>query len=215
MDPAKEVGGDLYDFLLIDDDHLALVIGDVSGKGVPAALFMMVATTLIRHVARTQILSPGKILQAINDEICARNPAQMFITVWLGILEISTGKLITANAGHEYPAVKQPGGSFELTKAKHGLVIGAMEGIRYREFEMILEPGAKLFVYTDGVPEATDAHEELFGDDRMIAALKEAEQGTPQEIMENVNRRVQEFVGNAPQFDDLTMLCLEYRGPGD
>ena len=214
MDPAKEVGGDLYDFFLIDDDHLAVVIGDVSGKGIPASLFMMLAITLIRHVARTHN-SPAEILQAVNEEICSRNPTQMFITVWLGILEISTGKMITANAGHEYPVVKQPGGSFEMLKNKHGLVIGAMEGIRYREIELDLEPGAKLFVYSDGVPEATSLNEELYGTDRMIEALKTCEQGTPQEILETVNRSIQEFVGAAPQFDDLTMLCMEYRGKAE
>ena len=213
MDPAKEVGGDLYDFFLIDPDHLALVIGDVSGKGIPAALFMMLSITLIRHIARTHT-SPSKILMAVNEEICARNPAQMFVSVWLGILEISTGKMITANAGHEYPALKKPDGSFELLLGKHGLVVGAMEGIRYRETELMLEPGAKLFVYTDGAPEATDSHEELFGNDRLIEALRDGEQGTPKEILETVDRHIREFVGEAPQFDDLTMLCLEYRGPG-
>ena len=212
MDPAKEVGGDLYDFFLIDDDHLALVIGDVSGKGVPAALFMMLSLSLIRYVARTQSLSPAKILQTVNQEICDHNPAEMFVTVWLGILEISTGNMITANAGHEYPALKQPDGHFELVMDKHGLVIGGMEGLRYRETELHLQPGAKLFVYTDGVAEATNVREELFGTDRTIEALQDSEQGTPQEILETVDRHVRKFVGEAPQFDDMTMLCLEYRG---
>ena len=210
MTPAREVGGDLYDFFLIDDDHLALAIADVSGKGVPASLFMMVADSLIRVTAQGE-MSPGKILTTVNRQICARNPEEMFVTVWLGVLELSTGKLTAANAGHEYPALKQPDGSFELVKDKHGLVVGGMDGIRYREYEMQLEPGSKLFVYTDGVPEATSAAEELFGTDRMVEALRGAEDGTPEEILAAVDRTVAEFVGDAPQFDDLTMLCIHLK----
>ena len=213
MNPAKEVGGDLYDFFLIDDDHLALVIGDVSGKGVPAALFMMVAQALIHHVAMREG-DPAKILQIVNEEICARNPEEMFVTVWLGVLEISTGRLTAANAGHEFPAMKEAGGSFELVKDKHGFVVGGMEGMRYRAYTLQMQPGSKLFVYTDGVPEATDSHEELFGADRMLQALRAREDGTPSEVLEAVNSAVSAFVGDAPQFDDLTMLCLQYNGGG-
>ena len=213
MNPAKEVGGDLYDFFLIDDDHLALVIGDVSGKGVPAALFMMVAQALIHHVAMREG-DPAKILQIVNEEICARNPEEMFVTVWLGVLEISTGRLTAANAGHEFPAMKEAGGSFELAKDKHGFVVGGMEGMRYRAYTLQMQPGSKLFVYTDGVPEATDSHEELFGADRMLQALRAREDGTPSEVLEAVNSAVSAFVGDAPQFDDLTMLCLQYNGGG-
>ncbi len=212
MTPAKEVGGDLYDFFLIDDDHLALTIGDVSGKGVPASLFMMVAMALIHHVAMRE-LSPAKILQIVNQEICSRNPEEMFVTVWLGVLEISTGRLTAANAGHEYPALKNPGESFELLKDKHGFVIGGMEGVRYREYDIALTPGSKLFVYTDGVAEATDAAQELFGTDRMLDALRAGEEGAPADVLASVDRAVQAFVGSAPQFDDLTMLCLQYNGP--
>jgi len=211
MTPAKEVGGDLYDYFLLDDDHLCLTIGDVSGKGVPAALFMMVAMALIHHVAM-QEKSPAKILQIVNEEICARNPEEMFVTVWLGVLEISTGKLTAANAGHEYPALRTPGGSFALYKDRHGFVIGGMEGMHYREYTISLEPGARLFVYTDGVAEATDDKETLFGTDRMLQALREKEDGSPREILDAVSRAVEDFVGNAPQFDDLTMLCLQYHG---
>ena len=211
MTPAKEVGGDLYDFFLIDDDHLGLVIGDVSGKGVPAALFMMVATSLIHNAAMDEI-SPAKVLQTVNQQICSRNPEEMFVTVWLGVLEISTGKLTAANAGHEYPALKKAEGSFELVKDKHGFVIGGMEGMRYKEYVLQLEPGAKLFVYTDGVAEATNSAEELFGTDRMLAALQKGENGTPHSVLESVSRDVQQFVGKAPQFDDLTMLCVQYNG---
>ena len=213
MTPAREVGGDLYDFFLIDEDHLCLVIGDVSGKGVPASLFMMLAAALIHHVAMHET-SPAKILTEVNAEIVTRNPEEMFVTVWLGVLELSTGILAAANAGHEYPAVKHAGGSFELFKDRHGFVVGGMEGVRYRQYALQLEPGAKVFVYTDGVAEATDSNEKLYGTDRMIAALRENENGAPEEILASVNRSVASFVGKAPQFDDLTMLCVEYRGSG-
>ena len=212
MAPAKEVGGDLYDFFLIDDDHLGLVIGDVSGKGVPAALFMMVASTLIRNIAMSGV-SPAAALQTVNTQICARNQEEMFVTVWLGVLEISTGMLIAANAGHEYPVLKKANGRFEVVKDRHGFVIGGMEGMRYREYTLQLTPGSKLFVYTDGLTEATNAHEELLGMDRMVAALQSCEDGNPREIIQGLDRAVRQFVGAAPQFDDLTMLCLEYRGP--
>ena len=211
MTPAKEVGGDLYDFFLIDEDHLCLVIGDVSGKGVPASLFMMVAATLIHHVAMHEI-SPAKILTEVNAEICTRNPEEMFVTVWLGVLEISTGVLTAASAGHEYPAIKRPDGSFELLKDRHGFVLGGMEGARYREYPLQLESGSKIFVYTDGVPEATDAAKEMFGTERMITALNMAPDSGTQDILRIVREQVDAFVGEAEQFDDLTMLCLEYRG---
>ncbi len=211
MNPAKEVGGDLYDFFLIDDDHLALVIGDVAGKGMPAALFMMVALALLRHIVLEE-KSPGKALTKLNADICARNPEEMFVTMWLGVLEISTGRLTCANAGHEYPGLKKPGARFELVKDRHGLVIGGMEGVRYREYELQLEPGSKIFVYTDGVPEATDKSETLFGTDRMVEALQTRENEPPEQILAAVKDAVWAFVDTAPQFDDLTMLCLEYHG---
>jgi serine phosphatase RsbU (regulator of sigma subunit) len=212
MTPAKEVGGDLYDFFLIDDDHLALVIGDVSGKGIPAALFMMVASALIHNAAINEI-SPAKVLTLVNRQICSRNPEEMFVTVWLGVLEISTGKLMATNAGHEYPALKQADKSFELLKDKHSVAIGAMDGVRYREYQIQLEPGDKLFVYTDGVAEATDSNEQLFTTARMIDALRKADNGTPEDVLNAVRGDVDQFVGKAPQFDDLTMLCLRYNGP--
>ncbi len=212
MTPAKEVGGDLYDFFLIDDDHLCLVIGDVSGKGIPAALFMMVASSLIYHAAMKET-SPAKVLTLVNEQICSRNPEEMFVTVWLAVLEISTGKLTATSAGHEYPALKKAGESFELFKDRHGVAVGAMDGVRYREYTIDLEPGAKIFVYTDGVAEATNSNEELFGTDRMIEALRNGENGTPQDVLKAVKAGVDEFVGKAPQFDDLTMLCLQYMGP--
>ena len=211
MDPAKEVGGDFYNFFLIDEDHLCMIMADVSGKGVPAALFMMASLIILSNNAMIG-KSPAQILTDTNAAICSNNREEMFVTVWLGILEISTGKLIAANAGHEYPALKQPNGKFELLKDKHGFVIGGMEGLKYQEYELMLQPGAKLFLYTDGVPEATDKDELQFGTDRMIEALNQDTNGSPEQILKNVRQAVDDFVKEAEQFDDLTMLCLEYNG---
>ena len=213
MDPAKEVGGDFYDFFLIDDDHLALVMADVAGKGVPAALFMMASMIITDNTAKADTdYDPGTILETANNLICAHNSADMFVTMWLGILDTKTGLLRAANAGHEYPVLRQPDGSFELIKDKHGFVLGTMEDMKYKSYELKMEPGSRLFVYTDGVPEATNAEEELFGTDRMVDALNLDPGASPEGILENVRRAVDEFVVDAPQFDDLTMLCIEYIG---
>ena len=211
MTPAKEVGGDFYDFFLIDDDHLGLVMADVSGKGVPAALFMMISKILVQNYAMTG-LSPKNVLEAVNEQICSNNREEMFVTVWFGILDLTSGKLTAANAGHEYPILKKADGSFEIVKDKHGFVIGGMAGVKYKEYELQMDPGAKLFLYTDGVPEATNAESELFGIDRTLAALNSDSDGTTVEILGAVNSAVHAFVGDAPQFDDLTMLCLYYIG---
>ncbi|MBO4563107.1 MAG: PP2C family protein-serine/threonine phosphatase [Clostridia bacterium] len=211
MDPAKEVGGDFYDFYLIDDDHLCMTIADVSGKGIPAALFMMVSKIILQSCAMLG-QSAGEVLTKTNEAICSNNKESMFVTVWIGILEISTGRLTCANAGHEYPAIMRNGGKFELMKDKHGLVIGAMDGVRYKEYELTLSPGDKLFVYTDGVPEAEDAHNEMFGTERMINALNENSGAEPARLLKNVRAAVDGFVSGAEQFDDLTMLCIEYKG---
>ena len=211
MDPAKEVGGDFYDFFLIDDDHLCMLIADVSGKGVPAALFMMASKIILANNAMLG-KSPAQILTDTNAAICSNNREEMFVTVWLGILEISTGKLTAANAGHEYPVLMQPDGKFELVKDKHGFVIGGMNGVRYSEYELTLQKGAKLFLYTDGVPEATNAENELLGSDRMLAALNENNGVSPENLLKNVKTAVNNFVNGAEQFDDLTMLGLEYKG---
>ena len=212
MDPAKEVGGDFYDYFLVDEDHLCMVMADVSGKGVPAALFMMASKIMLQSFAMLG-QSPSEILTHTNEAICSNNEAQMFVTVWLGILELSTGRLVAANAGHEYPVIKRPGGDFEVFKDRHGFVIGGMEGIRYKQYEMTLEPGCRLFLYTDGVTEATDENNQLFGMERMVDALNGALGGSPQAILSSVRRAVDRFVGSAPQFDDLTMLGMEYKGP--
>ena len=211
MTPAKEVGGDFYDFFLIDEDHLGLVMADVSGKGVPAALFMMASKILLRNYAMTG-RSPAEVLQAVNDQICSNNTEEMFVTVWLGILDVTTGNVVAANAGHEYPVVMQSGGEFELLKDKHGFVIGGMEDMRYKEYTITMTPGSKLFLYTDGVPEATNEENEMFGTGRMIAALNEDANALPEDILASVRRAVDRFTGEAEQFDDLTMLCVEYKG---
>ena len=211
MDPAKEVGGDFYDFFLVDDDHLCMLIADVSGKGVPAALFMMASRIILANNAMLG-KTPAQILTDANAAICSNNREEMFVTVWLGILELSTGKLTAANAGHEYPALQKANAVFELLKDKHGFVIGGMDGVRYKQYELFLEPGSKLFLYTDGVPEATNAEKELFGTERMIAALNKDVHAAPETVLKNMRRAVDGFVREAEQFDDLTMLCLEYKG---
>ena len=208
MTPAKEVGGDFYDFFLVDRDHLALIIADVSGKGVPAALFMVIAKTLLKNIAQTG-LSPKGVLEKLNDQLCENNQAEMFVTAWLGIYEISTGRLVAANAGHEYPALRRKDGSFTLIHDQHGFVLAGMEGSRYREYELTLEPGDTLFVYTDGVPEATDENNALYGTDRMLEALNSLPLGTPQELLAAVKDSIGCFVGKAPQFDDITMLAFQ------
>ena len=212
MDPAKEVGGDFYDFFQIDDDHLAIVIADVSGKGVPAALFMMSSKIYINDHA-TIGGTPAEILGRVNKLVCANNNAHMFVTVWLGILEISTGKLTSASAGHEYPMINTSG-KYEILKDKHGLAIGAMEFAKYKNTEIQLKKGDSVFVYTDGVAEATDANNELFGTERTVEALNAVPKGASQkEVLAGVRAAVDAFVKEAPQFDDLTMVGLKYNGP--
>ena len=212
MKPAREVGGDFYDFFLTDDDHLCMVMADVSGKGIPAALFMMASKIILANNAMSG-KSPARILTDTNTAICSNNQEEMFVTVWLGILEISTGKLTAASAGHEYPVLKKSFDSgFELLKDKHGFVIGGMDGVSYKEYELTLEPGAKLFLYTDGVPEATDTRNRMFGTERMLEALNEEPDAAPEKILQNVRKSVDGFVRLAEQFDDLTMLCMEYTG---
>jgi sigma-B regulation protein RsbU (phosphoserine phosphatase) len=212
MDPAKEVGGDFYDFFLIDDDHLGLVMADVSGKGVPAALFMVIAKTLIKNRAQLGE-SPAEILKNVNEQLCQGNEAELFVTVWLAVIEISTGRGLAANAGHEHPVICRAGGKFELVTYRHSPAVATMEGIRFREHPFELHPGDRLFVYTDGVPEATDAEERLLGTDRMLEALNADAEAAPDVLLGNVRRAIDGFVGEAPQFDDITMLALAYNGP--
>ena len=213
MNPAKEVGGDFYDFFFIDKTHLALVIADVSGKGIPAALFMVISKTIIKNRAVSGgSLSPAKILEESNNQLCEGNDAGLFVTVWLGILDLETGIITASNAGHEFPAVRQPGGKFELFQDKHGFVLAGLENSKYTDYQIKLEPGATIFVYTDGVPEATNANEELFELERLEQALNINPNASPKDLLPIVRGEVDKFVGDAPQFDDLTMLSLKYIG---
>lgn len=214
MHPAREVGGDFYDFFLIDDDHLGIVMADVSGKGVPAALFMMISKTILQSCAMLG-RSAAEILTKTNEALCSNNQVEMFVTVWLGILEISTGKITAANAGHEYPVMKRKNGRFELYKDKHSLAVGCMERTKYKEYEIQLEAGDQLFLYTDGIPEATNADNQMFRCERMLAALNQKPDADPKTLLENVRAAVDAFVQEAEQFDDLTMLSITYRGSAE
>ena len=212
MDPAKEVGGDFYDFFLVDDDHLILMIADVSDKGVAAALFMMSVKNMMNYRARMGG-TPGEILTSVNEQLCRDNPLKMFVTLWLGILELSTGRLACANAGHEFPIIRQTGDVYRIYEDKHEIIMGIMKKAIYSGYEIRLKPGAKVFVYTDGLAEANNELEEQFGMERIVEVLNNAPDGSPRELLENMHRAVDTFVGSAKQYDDLTMLCIEYKGP--
>ncbi len=210
MSPAKEVGGDLYDFFFVDEDHLALVIADVSGKGVPAALFMMAAK--IQLGIRTMVGgSPGEILTDVNKQLCKNNKSRMFVTVWLGILDLHSGILKASNAGHERPAIRKKDGIFKIFKDKHGLVLGSLEASKYKDYEIQLEPGDTIFVYTDGIPEAARRDKEFFGKARMVETLNSIYDVSPQTIIQTVKSSVDSFVNGAEQFDDITMLALKLK----
>ena len=212
MVPAKEIGGDFYDFFMIDHDHIALVMADVSGKGVPAALFMMVSRVLIKsHLQAGE--GPAQTLMNVNNQLCESNEAELFVTVWLAVLQISTGEGVAANAGHEKPVVRRAGGKYDLVVYRHSPAVGVFEGIPYREHGFALYPGDSLFVYTDGVPEATNSNDELYGTDRMLAALNKDPDASPKQTLTNVAEDIAAFVGEEEQFDDTTMLCLRYDGP--
>ena len=213
MNPAKVVGGDFYDYFLVDDDHLALVIADVSDKGVPAALFMMSARSIM-HYRAGMGGTPAEIMTSVNRQLCRDNPMMMFVTAWFGILELSTGRLACANAGHEFPVIRQPGDVFRAFYDQHDIVMGVMEELTYSEYEIGLEPGSKVFVYTDGLAEAKNVQGEQFELKRIVEALNTAPDSSPKELLDNVHRLADAFVGGAEQFDDLTMLCIEYKGPG-
>ena len=212
MTPAKEVGGDFYDFYWVDDDHLALVMADVSGKGVPAALFMMVSRILIKNRLQSGD-SPGKALENVNNQLAGSNELDMFVTVWVAVLEISTGKGVAANAGHEHPVLRRAGWKYELVKYRHSLAVGAMEGVPFGEHGFCLNPGDSIFVYTDGVVEASNEAKELFGTERLLETLNKNPDAAPEEALSNVMEGITEFVKGAEQFDDITMLCLTYYGP--
>ena len=212
MTPAKEVGGDFYDFFMIDNDHLGLVIADVSGKGIPAALFMMVCKTLIKNELLNGF-DPATAMERVNLKLCEHNSAKMFVTVWAAVLEISTGKSIACNAGHEHPAYRRSGEDFELLKYKHGMFAGISKKAKYQNREFELHPGDCFFVYTDGVPEANNVAGEMFGETRLVEALNSCADSSPEDILHKVRESVDAFAGDAEQFDDLTMLSLRYLGP--
>jgi sigma-B regulation protein RsbU (phosphoserine phosphatase) len=215
MTPAKEVGGDFYDFFLIDDDHLAMVVADVSGKGIPAALFMMACKIVINDLATLGITDPAEILYKVNNRIVRNNTLDMFVTVWLGILQISTGKILAANGGHEYPCLMRAGKKFEMLKDRHGLVLGGMENVNYYTYEIQMSPGDVLFTYSDGVPESTNTSNQLFGNDRMLDSLNNDTAASVRQLTLNVKKDIDAFVQEAPQFDDITMLAIRYNGGGN
>ena len=212
MVPAKEVGGDLYDFFLIDDDHLVIVIGDVSGKGISAALFMVMTKDLIRSRAMTESPDPAEILTAINASLMEENSARMFVTVWLGILTISTGYLVFADAGHEYPAIKRAGGDFTCQKDIHSAPVAARKKTVFKDNRMFMRPGDTLYLYTDGVTEACDREKEMFTRQRMLSALNGEDNPALKELDDRVRGSIEEFAGEAEQFDDITTLCFRYFG---
>jgi sigma-B regulation protein RsbU (phosphoserine phosphatase) len=209
MNPAKEVGGDFYDVFEIDDSHLGLVVADVSGKGVPAALFMVIAKTLIKNRALLGG-SPSEVLEYANNQLCEGNEAGYFVTVWFAILNIKTGKGVAANAGHEHPAIRRANGQFELSIYKHSMAVATLEGLKFKEHEFELGHGDVLFCYTDGVTEATDANNELFGNDRLLEALNSAPDESMESLCVGVKKSIDDFVGEAPQFDDITMLGIRF-----
>ena len=210
MDPAKEVGGDFYDFFMVDNRHLAIVMADVSGKGVPAALFMVIGKTLIKdHTTPGRDL--GQVFTEVNNLLCEANSEEMFITAFEGVLDLVTGEFVYVNAGHEMPFICKAGGKFEPYKIRHGFVLAGMEDMKYTAGSMMLEPGDKIFQYTDGVTEATDLADELYGMERLGTILNKVKDKTPDEILPAVKKDIDAFVGDADQFDDITMLCLEYK----
>ena len=207
MDPAREVGGDFYDFFLVDDDHLALVMADVSGKGIPAAMFMMFCKNII---ANNLMLgkSPAKTLTDTNATVCKNNSEEMFLTAWVGVLEISTGRLACANAGHEYPVLRRGGGAFEIYKDVHGMAIGWLDDTEYQEYELMLSSGDRLFQYTDGVTEAAAADGSMFGMERITEVFNAHPDASPEEMILHIKAAVDDFSKGAEQFDDITMLAL-------
>ena len=209
MKTAKEVGGDFYDFFFVDRDKLALVIADVSGKGIPAALFMMRSKTAIRSLAESGA-SPEEIIFRANNTLCEGNDAEMFVTVWIGIIDLKTGVMKCANAGHEYPLIQRHGGDFDVIKDKHSLAIAAMPNTKAKEYEIVLEPGDRIFVYTDGVPEAVNPSLEQYGVNRAVDCLNGMKGVSVEESIKKVADEVIAFQGDAEQFDDITMLGFEF-----
>ena len=212
MNPAKEVGGDFYDFFFVDDDHLAMVIADVSGKGIPASLFMMIAKILLKNRLKAGD-SPSAALERVNNQLIENNiKPKQFVTVWLAVLEVSSGKGKAANAGHEHPVLKRADGHYELVEYRHAPPVSLVKRMKFREHDFELSPGDRLFVYTDGVAEAMNVERELFGTDRLLTILNSDPNAAPRQVLENVRNGIDAFVGEAEQFDDITMLSFAYYG---
>jgi len=209
MDTAKEVGGDFYDFYFVDEDTLAFLIADVSGKGIPAAMFMMTAKTLLKSYAESG-MGVAEVLTQANNKLCEGNEAGMFVTVWMGYLNTRTGEVTYANAGHNPPLIRHADGSVEFVRSRPGLVLAGMEGIRYRANTVNLQAGDLLYLYTDGVTEATDAGNNFYGETRLQAVVQQKNAGNVESICRQVKENMDKFVGDAPQFDDITMLALKY-----
>ena len=211
MHPAKEVGGDFFDFFFTDKNHLALVMADVSGKGVPAALFMVIAKSLIKTRAQMGG-SPSQILQFVNDRLCENNKSSMFVTIWLAIIDLRTGEGVSVNAGHEHPVLKRANGEYELVIYKHSPIVGMIEDMKYPERTFKLEKGDSIFVYTDGIPEAVNKHEKQYGTDRMLKALNSKDDIEPKAVLKRVAASIKKYTEGVEQFDDMTMLSLKYNG---
>ena len=210
MEPAKEVGGDFYDFYMLDDDHFAVVVGDVSGKGVPAALFMVITKTLLKDTAAYEH-DPAKVFEHVNSILCEGNETGLFVTCWLGILTLSTGELKFANAGHNSPIISQNGEIKYLT-SKPNLMLAGMTGIPYTTHSTKIQKDDRLLIYTDGVTEATNSQNELYGEDRLLEVIKTVKDKAPREVVENVRQDINKFVKEVPQFDDITILEMIYKG---
>ena len=212
MTPAKTVGGDFYDFFLVDENHIALVMADVSGKGIPASLFMMISKLLIQ--SRVMMgESPAEALSNSNAQLMQNNAAHQFVTVWLAVFDLKTGKGVAANAGHEHPVIRRANGQYEIVEYKHNPPVATMKKMKFKDHEFELNPGDSLFVYTDGVAEANNAQNELFGTERMLDALNRDPDATCEQVLKNVMSGIDEFVAGAEQFDDITMMSFKYYGP--
>ena len=210
MIAAKEVGGDFYDFYKLNDTTVAFLAADVSGKGIPAAMFMMTAKTIIKDLAESG-MAVNDIFTKANEKLCQSNESGMFVTAWMGILDLTTGNVKFANAGHNPPLLKRADGSFEYLKTRAGFVLAGMEGVCYRVGEITLNKGDRLFLYTDGVPEATNADNKLYGEDRLLSFMDKNASLEATELLPLLKADIDEFVGDAPQFDDITMLMLDYK----
>ena len=210
MIAAKEVGGDFYDFYKLNETTVAFLAADVSGKGIPAAMFMMTAKTIIKDLAESG-MSVDEIFTRANEKLCKNNESGMFVTAWMGILDITTGNMQFANAGHNPPLLRRANGEFEYLKTRAGFVLAGMEGVRYRVGELTLSPGDRLFLYTDGVPEATSTDNKLYGEDRLLAFMNQNATVDAVTLLPALKSNIDEFVGEAPQFDDITMLMFDYK----